>query len=80
MILRVPLVLYMNRRERLAKLIALDAPPVVIRNECRLMLRSFKRRSLYEWFMSCCLPDWVLWLLSPDFRRMCRELDAEDEV
>lgn len=63
--------LYESRRDRMRKLIDLDAPACVIGAEARLIASCFKpswrdrRLALYVR-----LPHWVLWLIWPDYRRM----------
>ena len=75
-VLRVDLKLYESRRDRLRKLIDLNAPQIVLRNEAEIFLRCFHPKPWAErwdrWMVNK-FPEWLLWLTSSQYREMKRE-------
>jgi hypothetical protein len=74
--LRVDRRLYESRRDRMKKLIELNAPEIILRNEAKLFLRSFKRRGFGEWmhdWMMRSWPEWLVWLSSAQYRAIKRD-------
>jgi len=79
-ILKVPQKLYESRRNRLRRLIELNAPMIILRNEAKLFLRCFNRKTFAEWWCDWMRkwPEWLLWLTSPRYRAIKRE-DEDDQ-
>jgi hypothetical protein len=79
--LRVPEYLYKSRRERLERLIKLDAPRVVLIAEAELFLRCFKwswRSWWHSWKMNH-FPEWLMWLTSAEYRAVCRDKQTDED-
>jgi hypothetical protein len=85
--LRVDKQVYEARRDRLKRLIELNAPPVIILMSVRSVEKCFHRRSFSQWlhdwqYGSYRLkgwPHWLLWLVDRDYREVCREEEELDE-
>jgi hypothetical protein len=78
--LRVPFSLYQQRRDRLRRLIEIDAPLALIALEVRSVARCFRwtiMDRLRDWYYRRA-PLWLLWITSSDYRGVCR--DMEDSV
>ena len=79
--LRVPEELYKSRRERLEKLMKLNAPRVVLVAEAELFLRCFKwswRGWWHTWRMKH-FPQWLLWITSAEYRAVCRDKQSDED-
>ena len=70
-----------ERKERLEKMLAIDAPEVLIVMMAENYLRSFKFSlpSIWQWFKFHKLPRWALWLLDKDFRAVCADHEGIEE-
>jgi len=73
--------LYSIRRDRLERLLKLDAPRIILLAECELFARSFKW-SWRGWWSDLIMrnaPHWLNWILDSDYREACRESDEDFE-
>lgn len=73
--LLVPKDLYEHRKQRMQKLMILDAPPILIRHEARLLLAAVHetRRSRWmRWYITKA-PHWWLKLTNKEYRQMGKE-------
>jgi hypothetical protein len=78
--------LYGIRRDRLKRLIELNAPDVVILMGVRLLERCFRRRTFSEWIHDWKYgsgklkgwPDWLLWLTDAEYRKACADIDKDE--
>jgi hypothetical protein len=70
-----------QRKERLKKVLDLDAPEVVIIMMAEGYLRSFRIswRGVWEWVKLNKFPNWLLWITDKDYRNICREGAEEFE-
>jgi len=72
--------LFESRRDRMKKLIELDAPAMIIGAEARLLARCFSWTwcdRWNHWYMNKS-PGWLMWLTSKKYRQFCAEDDGWD--
>lgn len=79
--LKIPEALYEARKQRMKRLIDLNAPKIIIWYEARTLLNSFKpstwRERWFDWQMHKA-PHWLLMLISADYRQATRDMkDSE---
>jgi hypothetical protein len=71
-----------ERRARMAKLISLRAPEIIIIAAAENYLLTFKLswRGMWGDFKNRHFPHWLVWLVDADYRALCREpVDEEFE-
>lgn len=62
--------LYIQRKQRMQKLLILDAPTIIIRTEARLLcacVHESWRTRLHRWHLNH-MPHWWLMLVNKDYR------------
>lgn len=78
----VPQKLYESRRDRMKRLMELDAPATIIGTEARLLARCFSwtwRDRMHHWWMNKS-PHWLIWLTSKKYRAFCRDEDELEDM
>jgi len=71
---------YENRRDRLRKLIDLNAPDSIICAEARMVTECFQygiNERLNRWAMHRC-PHWIWWICSSEYRQICKDQNRHD--
>lgn len=70
-----------ERKERLKKMLNLNAPEVIVIMMAEQYLRSYRldARLCWQWFKFHKLPRWMLWLLDADFRAVCADHEGTEE-
>ena len=69
-----------ERRDRLKKILELDAPETIVIMMAEHYLSSFKVsfHGLWFWLRVYKLPRWFLWLTDADYRQACREYTEDN--
>lgn len=78
--LRIPEHYYEARKQRMKRLIELNAPAVIIYREAQCLVRSFERRTFREWLQDMNVqhaPHWLYWLMDREYRQFAREAKEE---